>query len=107
MNVVINLSPEEVWEYYKSNRDEFRSKFVEVASCEDFGISICVTENLQDKLMVIVEADGYEVFCENMYSELDCVLTLKKVYGAYLTESVINENLNLESLTVPHEPPEE
>lgn len=101
MNADINLKAGEVWKYYQSHKKDCRANMMLIASCEDFGIEIYITEEVQNRLSVIVEADDIEVYRESVYSQLDCELTVRKVYGIYLTEKA------LDALTVSTEPPED
>lgn len=100
MNAEINLKADEVWEYYQTHKEECRTHMMLIASCKDFGIEIYITEENQNKLSIIIEADDTEVCREYVYSKLDCELTIRKVYGLYLTERA------LDALTAPTEPPE-
>lgn len=101
MNVDINLKADEVWEYYQAHKEDCRTHMMMIASCKDFGIEIYITEENQNKLSVIVEADDAEVYREYAYSKLDCEITIRKIYGLYLTEKA------LDALTAPMEPPED
>ena len=73
------LEPDEVWNYYVSHEEECRSKLVEIASCDDYGVVIYITQNRGDALTAIVESDDSKICEENVFSPLDCMLTIKKL----------------------------
>lgn len=83
------LEPDEVWNYYVSHEEECRSKLVEIASCDDYGVVIYITQNRGDALTAIVESDDSKICEENVFSPLDCMLTIKKLYDIFLTERAI------------------
>ena len=89
MSQKIILEPSEVWEYYQSNKNEFKSSMSEIASCDEYGISVYLSENEKGNPCIVVEADDSEVCSENVVSESDCKNTVQKIYDKYLTDKVV------------------
>lgn len=85
MNQTIILQPSEVWDYYQSNISEFKTKMHEIASCEEYGITVYLAKDESESLWVYVEADNNIVYTELIVSEEDGIRTVQKVYDEYLT----------------------
>ena len=97
----IIIEPSKVWGYFKAHTEELRESMHEIASNDEFGISVYVTDDGAEYHVnnvrkynplpqIVVEADGVMVYSEGTISERDCEKTVKDVYDKYLSEGVVS-----------------
>lgn len=83
--VNIILEPNEVWLYAIENSDEIKEFQVEIASDSDSATKIYLHEK-DYAVMVSVEENNKEVYCEVIADYEDSVETVEKIYNKYLYE---------------------
>jgi len=86
----IILEPSEVWDYFQANKPRLRCAEHEIASNDEYGISIYLTDDGHVEPEIVVEADGTEVYSETCISSKDCAITVRDIYDKYLTDEVIS-----------------
>lgn len=86
----ILVEPADVWEYLQENVQEMKTTMFQIASNDDFGIVIYLTESDNGNMgKIIVCADDNEVYSEKIISESDGKKTAERIYNKYLTEKVV------------------
>lgn len=95
MSEKIKLKPSEVWDYYNKNRLSLRCSDYEIASNDEYGVSILLSVDnsfavTPDALVVRVELDTYVADIEHIVSEFDCENVISDIYDKYLTSKVID-----------------
>ena len=85
----IILEPSEVWDYFQTNKARLRCAEHEIASNDEYGISIYLTDDTFEP-EIVVEADGTEVYAETCISSEDCAITVRNIYDKYLTDEVVS-----------------
>lgn len=85
----VRVKPHEVWGYFNQHREELSSKLVLIASNEEYGVSIYLSEegNLPQ---IIVFMDDNQVYDEECVSAHDCANTATEIYEKYLTHKVLD-----------------
>lgn len=95
MSEKIKLKPSEVWDYYSKNRLSLMCSDYEIASNDEYGVSILLSVDnsfavTSDALVVRVELDTYVADIEHIVSEFDCENVISDIYDKYLTSKVID-----------------
>lgn len=85
----IILEPDEVWEYFNKNKKELFTSMHEVASNDEYGVVVYVTEGM-GLPNIVVEADGQKIYDEKCLNEKDCENTVQNVFDDYLTSGIVN-----------------
>ena len=89
MTATINVQPRNVWALYQSEQVALRTKLKLIASNEEFGVEIYLT-NTDERPNIVVCMDDVEVFSEFADNEEDLAELASDVYDEYLTSSVMN-----------------
>lgn len=89
MKMKIVVQAEDLWKYFQANKPDFATSMHEIASNDEFGTVVFVTE--EDGLpKLVVFLDGDEIYSEITVSAADCEKTAKKIYSDYLTSKVVD-----------------
>lgn len=90
MSAKINIQPYEVWQYYNSHKKDCGTTQFELASNDEYGVKIYLSENDNGVGCIFVEADDCEIYKEVIVSETDASRTASKIYDEYLTNQFVN-----------------
>lgn len=92
MSEKIKLRPSEVWDYYNNNRLSLMCSDYEIASNDEYGVSILLSVDswMSGAPVVRVELDTYVADIEHIVSESDCESVVSDIYDKYLTSKVID-----------------
>lgn len=88
----IIIEPQKLWSYIKQQdkNGQLDTTMYEIASNDEYGISVYISKDARGRYCIIVEADETEIFNEYVYNEEDARHTCDEVYENYLTDKVIN-----------------
>ena len=88
----IIIEPQKLWSYIKQQdkNGQLDTTMYEIASNDEYGISVYISKDEKGRYCIIVEADETEIFNEYVYNEEDARHTCDEVYENYLTDKVIN-----------------
>lgn len=100
MSEQITVTPSEVWNYYYAHKQDLKTHMHLIASNEDYGVEIYITDENNDPC-IVVTADDRQVFSDTAITLKDCGDLATKVYDDYLTDKA------LDILTTPAEQEEE
>lgn len=89
MGQKILVQPSEVWDEYSNHSHNFREYLYEIASNDDYGVKVYLSEGTSRIANISVQADDTEVYSENVVNGDDCEKTVTKIYDRYLTPKVI------------------
>lgn len=87
--VNVNVSPEEVWDFFKDNPDSFTlpNSGISVANNYDCGIEICISKEQSSGMpRVCVSEDNEIVYEETLYDEEYCAKEMADIYNEYLSD---------------------
>ena len=84
----VKVRPAEGWNFFQANREEMKKNLFDIASDDEFGVVIYMTEE-DDQPMIYVYMDDSPEFWEECVSEHDCEQVLNRVYNRYLGNAVI------------------
>lgn len=82
------LEPNEVWDFWLKQPHDVIGVMHQIASNDQYGVSIYITADNSKDLRIVVECDDIQVYEEELINNVDCEKTCEKVYSDYLTESV-------------------
>lgn len=85
----ITIAAPDVWEYFQHHKRELKTSMREIASNNEYGIVIYITESC-GFMSVVVTEDDTQIYEENIVNQYDCELTIRNIYNDYLTDKVIN-----------------
>ena len=88
MSKKVTVEASELWDYFQKHKEKLVSSMHEVASNDEFGIVIYITED-EGLARIVVTADDEEVYDEEVISAKDCKDTAERIYDDYLTSNVI------------------
>lgn len=89
MSEKITVAPSEVWNYYYANKQDLKTHMHLIASNEDYGVEIYITDDDGDP-SIVVTADDRQVFAETVITMKDCGDLATKVYDDYLTDKALD-----------------
>lgn len=90
MGAKIDIKESDVWTYFHDHLEELKNIMHQIASCEEYGISIFLTYDAELPC-IIVTADDTQLYEETAVNEHDCEETVRRIYDEYLTERVIEK----------------
>lgn len=89
MAMKVFVPASEAWSYFNEHKEELKISMHKIAGNEEFGVEVFITE-AEEYPIIVVTADGEEVWSEEAVSKSDCENSLKRVYDIYLTSSVLD-----------------
>lgn len=94
MAAQIILQPSEVWDYYLKHKNELTSTVFEIASNDEYGVTVYLSESNNKLGTILVEADDVTVYKEVIVSRDDACKTVLKIYDEYLSSEFINDEVS-------------
>lgn len=84
MALKVYLKPDQVWEFFKRNKERLEEEMVEIATNDDTKTAIYLTEE-EDHPAIKVYRNDIEQYSEGCVSLPDCEKSMKRIYAKYLT----------------------
>lgn len=85
----ITVYPSETWDFFQKHRKELEKEMKEVASNDEYGTTIYITED-EGFPQFVVHEDDFPVLTESILDKRDCEESARRIYMQYLTSSVVS-----------------
>ena len=84
MGVNIHVPADEVWSFFKKNKDRLEKEMVAIAENDDTDYAVYLTEDYGYPTFFVCKGDAEPEYEEGAISEDDCLKTARKCYSQYL-----------------------